>query len=256
MDEMGVDDSMNATEKTQVSPGQWFQTTHWSVVRRAGASLSPEGQAALEQLCRAYWPPLYAFVRRQGRSDQDAEDLTQEFFARLLERKEFGGLDPQKGKFRTFLLAALRHFLANQRDWERAAKRGGGQKPLSLEEMKLERARPWEPADDMTPDKAFDARWAMATLDRALGRLKAEMEDDGKGLHFVVLKTFLTPDGEKADYAEASTRLGLSAQTVAVQVHRLRVRYRQLVRAEVANTISTSGELEEEMRHLYAALRR
>ncbi len=221
----------------------------------AGEARSPESMAALEKLCRVYWPPLYAFIRRQGRSEPDAQDLTQDFFARLLDRNEFEGLDPQKGTFRTFLLVALTHFLSNQRDRERAAKRGGGRELISLEAMKEEQARPWEPPDNLTPDKVFDARWAMAVLEVALGQLRTEMEAEGKGAQFQWLKGFLTPDGDRADYTEAGARLGASPQSVAVMVHRLRARYRRLVRAEVANTVSARGDLEEEMRHLYAALR-
>jgi len=215
---------------------------------------SAECVAALEQLCRTYWPPLYAFIWRQGYSPDDAQDLTQEFFARLLERNEFEALSPHKGKFRTFLLTALTHFLSNQRDRARAAKRGGGQQFLSLDEIRTEQLRHLEPADHVTPDKLFDARWAVAVLEQALAALREEMAGEGKSRHFEELKAFLTEDPEGGAYAGVAERLGTRSQSVAVMVHRLRRRYRELVRAEVANTVTGPMELEQEMRHLFAAL--
>ena|SRR5579859_3332494 len=233
-----------------------FDTTHWSVVTLAGDTRSPQSADALEKLCRVYWPPLYAFIRRQGHTEEDAQDLTQEFFARFLERNQFEAVDPRKGKFRTFLLAALTHFLSNQRDRERAAKRGGGQKLISLDEIKSEQMRHLEPASDLSPDKLFDARWAMTVLEHALAELRRELDADGKAAHFEELKNFLTADPGGGDYSAAAVKLGVASQTVAVMVFRLRQRYRELVRAEVAHTVCSPLDVDEEMRHLLEALGR
>ena len=247
---MSSQDFSGATAAT----GRRFDTTHWSVITLAGDARSPQSAAALEKLCRTYWPPLYAFIRRQGHTEEDAQDLTQEFFARLLERNEFESVDPRKGKFRTFLLAALTHFLSNQRDRDRAAKRGGGQKIISLDEIKSEQLRHLEPASDLSPDKLFDARWAMTVLEQALTELRCELSANGKSAHFDELKGFLTADPGNRDYSVAATRLGATPQSVAVTVYRLRQRYRELVRAEVAHTVCSPLEVDEEMRHLLEAL--
>jgi RNA polymerase sigma factor (sigma-70 family) len=235
-------------------PGRRFDTTHWSVVTLAGKTQSPHSAAALEKLCRAYWPPLYAFIRRKGHAAEEAEDLTQEFFVRLLQHNEFEVLDPRKGKFRTFLLAALTNFLSNQRDRERAAKRGGGQKIFSLEELQAEQLRHLEPASDLSPDKLFDARWATTVLEQALIQLRQELTDEGRAGQFEALKAFLTEDPGEGDYATVAAKLGATTQAVAVMVYRLRQRYRELVRTEVAHTVNNPLEVEEEMRHLLAAL--
>lgn len=246
---------MNTMDFCSASPpSRRFDTTHWSVVTLAGKNHSPQCRAALEKLCHTYWPPLYAFIRRQGHSDEDAQDLTQEFFARLLERNEFESVDQRKGKFRTFLLAALTHFLSNQRDRERAAKRGGGQKLLSLDELNEEQKRHLEPASELSPDKLFDVRWAMTVLEQALAQLRREMEAEGKEVHFAELKTFLTDEAEAGDYQTVAAKLGATSQSVAVMVHRLRRRYRELVRVEVAHTVCSPMDVEDELRHLAAAL--
>jgi RNA polymerase sigma-70 factor (ECF subfamily) len=229
---------------------QHFATTHWSVVSLAGKNQSPQSAAALEKLCRVYWPPLYAFIRRQGFSDADAQDLTQEFFARLLERNDFEVMDSRKGKFRTFLLAALTHFLANERDRHRAAKRGSGQAVLSLDELQAEHQNYHEPATTVSPDRIFDARWAMQVLEQALVNLRKEMTDEGKGVHFELLKPFLTQDPGDGDYVQAADKLSASRQAVAVMVFRLRRRYRELVRSEVAHTVCSPLEVDDEMRYL------
>ena len=236
-----------------VVPGR-FNTTHWSVVLQAGATPSPQRSAALEHLCRIYWPPLFAFIRRKGYGDEDARDLTQQFFARLLERNDFETVHPAKGKFRTFLLAALTHFLSNERDRARAAKRGGGQTPLSLDELTPEQLHGFESAPALPPDKLYDLRWAMTVLDLALHKLRAELADAGKGGQFDRLKQYLTGDAAEGDYAAAAQQLGMTRQTVAVTVHRLRARYRELVRAEVAHTVSNPMDLEDEMRYLHHVL--
>ena len=231
-----------------------FQTTHWSVVLLAGREPSAGRAAALEKLCRAYWHPIYAFARRKGSGEEDAKDLTQQFFARLLERNDFAGVDPQKGKFRTFLLASFTHFLANEHDRASALKRGGGKIIFSLDELLSDQHNKFEPAGGCSPANLFDQRWAMAVLEQALTRLKTEMSATGKAGQFEGLKTFLTADAGEGEYAAVAQKLGVADSSVAVLVHRLRQRYRELVRAEVAQTVSSPTELEEEMRHLFQML--
>ena len=231
-----------------------FNTTHWSVVLLAGQEQSPQSAEALEKLCRTYWPPLYSFIRRQGQSPEDAQDLTQKFFARLLDKNDFGRVDPRKGKFRTFLLTALTHFLANERDYANAAKRGGGRKLISLDETQVEQSYRAAPASELSPDKLYDQRWAMTVLELALAALEQEMGTAGKGPQFERLKRFLTEEPGEGEYASSGSGIGLSREAVAVAVHRLRHRYHELVRAEVAQTVTGPLELDEEMRHLFQAL--
>jgi RNA polymerase sigma-70 factor (ECF subfamily) len=251
---MGWKKFMNSPDHFGAPTVRRFDTTHWSVVTLAGQSESPQSAAALEKLCRSYWPPLYAFIRRNGYSEADAQDLTQEFFARFLEKNQFESVDPRKGKFRTFLLASLTHFLSNQRDRARALKRGGGQKIISFEEIQAENQRYLEPVSELSPDKLFDVRWATTVLERALAELRREMADEGKAAHFDALKSFLTADPGDGEYAAAAATLGATAQSVAVMVFRMRQRYREMVRTEVAHTVCNPLEVDEEMSHLLAAL--
>ena len=230
-----------------------FNTTHWSVVLLAGQSQSQQSADALEKLCRMYWPPLYGFIRRRGYGEEDARDLTQEFFRLLLQRHDFGAVHPRKGKFRTFLLSSMSHFLSNQRDLAMALKRGGGQSLISLDELDAERTRV-ELSSGLSPDKLFDVRWATTVLERALSQLQQELTAAGRDSQFSELKPYLTDDPDEGDYSAAATRLGVPRPTVAVLVHRLRRRYRELVRTEVAQTVSSPLELEQEMRHLFEAL--
>jgi len=236
------------------APVSSFHTTHWSVVLEAGKSVSPQSSEALEKLCRTYWPPLYAFVRRKGYPEEDAKDLTQQFFARLLERHDLETVHPCKGKFRTFLLAALTHFLSNERDRSLAAKRGGGQRLISLSELEPEQYSPLGPDGQMSPDKLFDLRWALIILEQALGRLRAGLSAEGKAAQFDELKKYLTEEPGAGEYSAVAQHLAMSVSAVAVAVHRLRAKYRELVRAEVAQTLANPLDLEEEMRHLYAVL--
>jgi RNA polymerase sigma-70 factor (ECF subfamily) len=231
-----------------------FSTTRWSVVLAAGQEVSAESAAALEKLCRAYWQPVCVFAQRKGWNEEDAKDLTQQFFARLLERNDFTGLDPRKGKFRTFLLAAFTHFLANEYDRLNALKRGGGQKNISLEQFPFEELEAISPAEERPPAILYDLRWAQSILHTALQRLTSEHAEAGKQAQFEELRRFLTTAAGAADYEAASKRLGVEASSVPVMVHRLRQRYRELVRAEVAQTVCSPIELEEEMRHLFAVL--
>ncbi len=231
-----------------------FATTHWSVVLQSGESHSPQSSAALEKLCRTYWFPLFAFLRRKGHPEADAKDLTQAFFESLLERNDFQSVDRRKGRFRTFLIVSLNHFLSNERDRTCAAKRGGGRAILSLDSIPPEQFHRYEPACELSPDKLFDQRWAMKLLEEAVARLEVEMAAAGRAVQFEQLKIFLTEEPRAGEYTEVAQRLGYTGQAVAVAVHRMRQRYCELVRAEVANTVSSPTEVDEEMRHLYAAL--
>jgi RNA polymerase sigma factor (sigma-70 family) len=229
-----------------------FKQTRWSLVRRAAGFDSPESREALESLCRAYWFPIYAFVRRQGHSPHDAQDLTQEFFARLLADHAIARADPQLGKFRTFLLGALKHFLADAQRKANAGKRGGSVQIISFHEAQAEERYRLEPVDDSTPDKVFDQRWTVVLLETAAARLREEFRAAGKDRQFEVLKPFLSSEGDEATYARAGAELNRSPQTVAVAVHRLRRRFRYLVRSTIADTVSTPDEVEEEYRSLFS----
>jgi len=218
----------------------------------AKAGESTQARKALEHLCATYWYPLYAFVRREGHEAADAQDLTQEFFARLLEKNWLDAVDRERGKFRSFLLAAMRHFLANEWDRARRLKRGGGQAILSLDAESAECRYALEPADPVTADRIFERRWALTLLDQVLTRLQKEFVAAGRGKLFDELKSALT--GEKVPYGEIAARLNLNEGAVRVAVHRLRLRYRDLVRAEIAETVATEDEVDAEVQHLFAAL--
>ena len=243
---------MSGDDATKISAQ--FNTTHWSVVLLAGAPSSPASVAALEKLCRAYWPPVYFFARRKGCSDADAKDFTQQFFSLLLARNDFAGLDARKGKFRTFLLAAFSHFLANEHDRATALKRGGGKIILPLDELADDQLAQFAAAENVSPAKSFDKHWALTVLAQSLAALKAEMLHAGKAPQFDLLKTFLTVDGDAASYADIAQKIGVAAVSLPVVVHRLRQRYRELVRAELAQTVSTPADLDAELRHLFAVL--
>lgn len=232
-----------------------FATTLWSVVLAAGPSDGATAGSALEALCRAYWYPVYAFLRRRGFSPADAEDLTQGFFARLLERGVLGRANPARGRFRSFLLACLNHYVADERDKARAQRRGSGQTFRTLDLSGAGERYALEPGDSETPDRAFDRRWAMTTMERALGRLREEESFAGRAAEFDVLHQFLTEATDGGKYHEAAAQTGLSPNAVAVAVYRLRRRFRECVCEEVAGTLAAPGDLEEEMGHLLAALR-
>ena len=243
-----------ATDPAPTSPRRTardFHTTRWSMVLHARGD-SAGAQASLAQLCEAYWYPLYAFVRRQGTGGDDAQDLTQEFFARLLEKGWLGDVERERGRFRSFLLAAMKHFLANEWDRSRAKKRGGGAAMLALDAMSAETRYRHEPADTQTAEKFFDRGWALTLLDQVLARLRGEMTAAGRIADFEALKFCLT--GEKTAYAEVARTLGMTEGAVKVAVHRLREPYRALLRAEIAETVATADEVDDEMRHLLAAL--
>ncbi|MBI5386855.1 MAG: RNA polymerase sigma factor [Verrucomicrobia bacterium] len=234
-------------------PQAWFVTTHWTVVLAAARSDSTRAQVSLAKLCQTYWYPLYAFVRRRGCSPPDAEDLTQEFFARLLEKQALAGISREKGRFRSFLLTALKHFLVDEWKKARREKRGGGQ-VISLDAQEAESRYALEPVDARTPETIFEQNWALALLDTVFDALRREHEAAGKAGLFAELKFCLTGRRSAVPYTELAARLKMPENTVKTLVHRLRQRYRELLRQEVANTVAHPNEVEEEMRALFRAL--
>lgn len=234
--------------------GPVFVTTKWSVVLAAGRSDTTRSQAALEKLCRTYWYPLYAYVRRRGYSPEDAQDLTQAFFAQLLEDRSLAGADPNLGRFRSYLLTAMNHFLTDEWKKGRAQKRGGGCEVLSLDWALAQERFDLEPADDSAPDRIFEKQWALALLAEVLNRLELEYQLDGKAEIFTALKQTLMGSRESQPYAELAVGLGMNESAVKVAVHRLRKRYRELIREEIAGTLERSQDIDEEMRCLFSAL--
>src|ERR1051325_1632846 len=221
-----------------------FQPTQWTLVRRAGLN-SAQSEDALEKLCRNYWYPIYAFIRRNGRGPHDAQDLTQEFFARFLEAKSIARADPSRGKFRTFLLGALKNFLTDAHRKASAWKRGGGYQILSFEETEAEERYRLEPVDHRTPDQFYEQRWLIELLETAMARLRDEFRAAGKERQFQVLKVFLSQEGDNDAYQAAGAELNTSGKTIAVAVHRIRRRFREVVRSAIADTVSSPEEVEE-----------
>ncbi|HOB98383.1 MAG TPA: sigma factor [Verrucomicrobiota bacterium] len=232
----------------------WFAATHWSVVLAIGKADAARRAEALDTLCRTYWPPVYAYLRRLGRDQADAQDLAQAFFAHLLARDSFAALSPEKGKFRSYLLKSLQHFVTDQHDRERSAKRGGKQALLPLDSDLAEHQCAQETASDRPPEMTYDRSWATTTLNRAFVALQQEFEVRDKALHFAALGAFLAAEGNAQDYAAAGRALGLSGEAVAVAVHRLRQRYRECIRAEVAQTVREPGDVAQEMCYLLQVL--
>lgn len=228
-----------------------FATTHWSAVLQANDSHSSGARVALEHLCRSYWHPLYFYVRRKGHGPHDAQDLTQEFFARLLRLNSLEAVAPHKGRFRTFLLASLNHFLADHRDAQQAAKRGGGQAILSLDAMTAEQRYACEPTTPESPEALYDRRWVTSLLENALERLRTEFTASRRETQFEHLRQFLQSEADDGAYARVADALGITPGAVAVAVHRLRQRYRDLVRTEITQTVSSAEELADEWRHLF-----
>ncbi len=235
------------------APRDIFATTRWTVVLTAGQRHTPQSDEALGQLCRIYWFPLYAYVRRRGHSKADAEDSVQAFFARFLAKNYLEGLSAERGRFRAFLLASLKNFLINEWKKSQRLKRGGGDTVLSLD---------WETADtkfqvadstEPSPDKAFDREWAVTLLATVIERLRAEWDDDGKATQFEALKIFLTAGKGAVAHADVARSLGMDEGAVRVVVHRLRKRYRELLRDEIAHTLADPAQVDEEMRALFGA---
>ena len=243
---MGLD----STQAQRVVKQPVFATTHWSVVLAAADHESPQAKAALERLCRAYWYPLYAYLRRRGNGHEDAQDLTQGFLLQLLERKSFARVSPDRGRFRSFLLASLNYYLADQRDRATAGKRGGGQPNVSFDASAAAERYQLEPADDDSPDRVFERRWALTLLDQVLKRLEEEFQQAGKSNLFQGLQRFLVAGRGEANYPEAATALGMSVEAVKKASQRMRQRYYELFREEIAQTVAHPGEIEEELRYL------
>ena len=234
--------------------GDIFVTTRWTVVLHAGRKSSPQSDRALGELCQTYWYPLYAYVRRRGKTKEDAEDLVQAFFEKFLEKNYLEGLSAERGKFRAFLLAALKHFLANEWDKSQRQKRGGGVPHLSLDWQSADARFHLDPPDPSSPDKTFDREWALALLERVIGRLREECLKDGKENLFQQSKGYLMVGESAIPYADAARALHMDEGAVRVAVHRLRKRYRQLLRAEIAQTLADPAQVAEELRSLQAAL--
>lgn len=233
-----------------VRPSGAFATTRWTVVVAAGTTGDARSKMAMEELCRIYWYPLYAYTRRRGYSKEDAEDLTQAFLARLFERNVLDGLNPELGRFRAFLLASLKNFLANEWDKSQRQKRGGGATILPLSGDAAEQRYRIEPAHHLSPDKLYDRLWAITLLERVLEKL----EEANSGNHvFPVLKPFLTVARQHMDYPSVAAELGMSEGAARVAVHRLRKQYREYLKAEIAGTLAEPEQFEEELRALLAA---
>jgi RNA polymerase sigma-70 factor (ECF subfamily) len=231
-----------------------FATTRWSVVLAAGNDESPGSREALARLCETYWYPLYAFARRWGHTADEAQDLTQGFFARLLEKHYLGDVRPERGRFRSFLLASLKHFLLNERDRVLAQKRGGGHVPVPLEIDTAEGRYRLEPSDTATPETIFERRWALTLLDRVGARLREEYAESDRKELFERLEGFLTGQSATPKYAEVGEALGMTEGAVKVAVHRLRRRFGEVLRDEIADTVADPADIEDEIRYLFKVL--
>lgn len=231
-----------------------FTTTHWSVVLEAQGP-TPAAHAALENLCRKYWRPIYGFVRRQGTGSEEAKDLTQGFFALLLERRDLNQVRKEKGRLRSYLLTSLKHFLSNERNRAMAIKRGEGQRLIPLDQFQEGQRTGFEPADKSTADQIYERRWAWALLDQVMLRLEDEYRTAGNVVLFERLKALLTEEADRRSQAQIAEELAMTENAVNQAFHRLRERYRQMLREEVAHTVMAPGDIEDELRHLIAVLR-
>ena len=231
-----------------------FATTRWSLVLAAGQKANDRSAEALASLCEMYWHPVYTFIRRQGYRPEEGADLTQEFFARVLEKNYFHDADPARGRFRAFLCAAIRHFLSNERDRARTLKRGGNQLPISLDVETAEGTYQLEPRDDLTPEKLFDRRWALTLLERVLTRLRDQHMSAGKVELFDQLKGFLTGDSAGIPYSDVAKALGMTDGAVKVAVHRLRRHFRDTLIEEIAETVSDPADVNAEIEYLLKAV--
>lgn len=234
-----------------VAARQSFQSTQWSLVLAAGHPSSPNYREALTELCRRYWYPLYAFARRRVGHMEDAKDLTQEFFATLIEKDYLSLVQPERGRFRSFLLTACKHFLSKEWQKDRAQKRGGGRKPIPLDFAAAEARFRIEPADTLSPDAVYERKWAITLLDLVLARLRDEWQEAGKGHLFDRIKAFLTARSTEQSHAAVAGDLGMTPAAVKMAVHRLRNRYRELLRAEIAQTLADPNEVDEEIHSLF-----
>jgi RNA polymerase sigma-70 factor (ECF subfamily) len=241
---------VKATPGTLQEGGASFATTHWSVVAQSALTDVPEAAKALEQLCEMYWPPIYSFIRRRGYAPADAQDLTQSFFAFLLRTKAYARVNRLHGKFRSFLLASVKHFLSDNWDRDRAVKRGGDFEFVSLDQQTAEALYDASSASDSTAERLFELRWAKSLTAGALNSLRQELQTEGKLKLFEQLKNFLTGGSILPSYDDASAQTGLPRATVKTHVYRLRQRYREIVRREIARTVSAAHEIDEELRYL------
>lgn len=241
------------TEQAEAQRGV-FATTHWSVVLAAGQRDTPQSAAALERLCSTYWYPLYAYLRRWGSNPEEAQDLTQEFFARLLAKDYLAKADPQKGKFRTFLLAGLKNLVCDELDKAGRLKRGGGQAVISIDEQAAEGRYGLEPVDELTPERLFERSWGTTLLERVASRLREEYVAAGKGELYEQLTEFRLDASEQRAYAEVAAVLGLSESAVKSAIRRMRQRHHQLVREEIAQTVADPSEVDEEIRYLLGVM--
>jgi RNA polymerase sigma-70 factor (ECF subfamily) len=231
-----------------------FETTRWSLVVSAGQIGTPESKEALATLCGLYWYPIYLFVRRRGYNAEEALDLTQGFFTRLLEKNDLATADRSRGRFRSWLLGCLKHFLANEWDRSTALKRGGGKSLLSIDAEDAEGRYLREPSHDLTPERVFDRRWALTLLDQTLSTLREECKKNGKTALFDALKPALAGEGRDESYSNLGTQLGMSEGAVKVAAHRLRARYRDILRLRIAETVDTEQAVDEEIKDLFEAL--
>lgn len=252
----GVPHEVTSTATTDLRGqhgGAAFTTTHWSVVLEAQGD-SPAAQEALEKLCRTYWRPIFAFLRRQGLPPAEAEDITQGFFAQLLERRSLDAVRKEKGRLRSYLLGALKYFLTDEQRRAMAIKRGRGQRLISLDELRAERQVEIEPADPMTAEMIYERRWALTVLERVLSRLKDEYRAAGNATLFDSLKELLPDEPGAPSQGEIAARLGMTENAIRQAFYRFRQRYQSLLREEIANTVATPGDIEDELRHLIAVL--
>lgn len=231
-----------------------FNTTHWSVIRIAQGGDTTNARTALNRLCVAYWYPIYAFIRRRGHTPEQAQDLTQAFFAELIEKRSFDAADNARGRFRSFLLASVKNFLSHERDKARAQKRGGDFTLVSWEEVQAEGRYAHEPATSVTPEQLFDRRWALTVLEQTVERLRHEYFTAGKEKVFGVLRICLSGERDGAAYAQLGRQLGISEGAARIAAHRMRTRYSELLRAEVARTVLAPADVEAELDALRAAL--
>ena len=246
--------SLTGVDSSARYGGVAFTTTHWSVVLEAQGE-SPAAQEALEKLCRTYWRAIFAFLRRQGLRPDEAEDITQGFFAELLERRSLSAVRKEKGRLRSFLLGGLKYFLANEGRRAMAVKRGKGQQLISLDELRTEEHIDMEPADPVTAEMIYERRWALTVLERVLSRLKDEYLAADNAALFDSLKELLPDEPGAPSQAEIAARLGMTENAIRQAFYRFRQRYQSLLREEIAHTVATPGDIEDELRHLIAVIR-
>jgi RNA polymerase sigma factor (sigma-70 family) len=246
--------SLNSIDQSTGGRGVAFTTTHWSVVLEAQGE-SPAAREALEKLCRTYWRPVYSFIKREGVGPEEAEDLTQGFFALLLQRRDFDSVRKEKGRLRSYLLKSLKHFLVSEHRRAVTAKRGKGQQLVPLDELSDAERRDMEPADNLTAERVYERGWALTLMGQVLRRLKDEYDAAGNTELFNSLKQLLADEGDAPSRPEIASRLGMTDNAVRQALHRLRQRYQLLLREEISHTVAVASDIEDELRHLIRVLR-